>query len=136
MSATPLPVDAGLLARFRSAGAEIAWRVAPASGAGGGKRKGRPARVAHLNDDEARVERSEGRGALRLTVDSGPVGALVVILEADRRGPPSALGALDAGRDPGFSNGAIVAVWGPGDAPADARPRFSDLVELARYALR
>ena len=133
MSAPPLAIDAGLLARFRAAGSQIAWTTSPGPG---GKVRGRSASVAHLHDEEARVERW-GRGSRAgLVVDPGPVGALLIVLEADRRGLPTALGASNAGRDPAFPGGSIVAVWGPGAVPADSRPRFSDLVEIARYALR
>jgi hypothetical protein len=127
-----LAVDAGLLARFREAGAKIAWRPAPK---GAGRPAGRRARIAHLHDEEARVE-EWGRGARAgVAVDSGPLGALVVVLAADRRGAPDALGAREAGGDPAFSAGAIVAGWGGEPVPTDARPRLADLVELARYAL-
>ncbi|HYA54841.1 MAG TPA: hypothetical protein VEG42_04480 [Thermoplasmata archaeon] len=134
MSTDPdtLSVDAGLLARFRAAGEKISWR----SVVGGRKRaSGTRVRIAHLHDEEARVEVA-GRGARwRVVVDSGPVGALVLLLEVDRRGPPGALGASEAGRDPTFPSGAIVAVWGQSDVPTDSTPRLSDLVDLARYAL-
>jgi hypothetical protein len=91
--------------------------------------------VAHLHDEEARVEVS-GRGqSRRIAVDSGPVGALVLLLEIDRRGPPTVLGAAEAGRDPSFPAGAIVAAWGTAAVPQDASPGVRDLVELARYAL-
>ncbi len=127
-----LPIDPGLLARYRSAGAKIRWRPVLS------KTKASPARsvrIAHLHDEEARVEVS-GRGKrVRVAVDSGPVGALVLLLEIDRRGPPAALGAAEAGRDPNFPSGAIVAAWGSETVPADSKPEFADLVELARYAL-
>jgi len=133
VTAAPLAIDPGLRARFRAAGSEIAWKTP--SGPGPTVR-GRTAAIAHLHDEEARVERW-GRGVRAgLAVDPGPVGALLLVLEADRRGLPTALGASNAGRDPAFPGGAIVAVWGPGAVPSDSRPRFSDLVEIARYALR
>ncbi len=81
------------------------------------------------------MEESGAGRRVRVAVDSGPVGALVILLEIDRRGPPSALGASEAGRDPAFPSGAIVAGWGGVSVPADSRPRLHDLVELARYAL-
>jgi hypothetical protein len=128
----PKPIDPGLLARYRDAGRRIAWRPAPK----GAKRpQGRRARIAHLNDEEARVE-EWGTGTQRgIAVDSGPVGALVVLLEIDRRGAPTALGAENAGRDAAFPSGAIVAAWGAVTVPTDSRPRVQDLVDLARYAL-
>ena len=134
MKARPgsLTVDPGLLARFLAAGEKIAWRSVLA----GAKRRGKVrVRIAHLNDEEARVAVS-GRGPnARMTVDAGPVGALVLLLEIDRRGPPSALGASEAGREPGFPSGAIVAAWGKSEVPKDSEPRLPDLVDLARYAL-
>lgn len=125
-------VDPGLLARFRAAEGKIGWREAP----GPARRSpGRASRIAHLHDEEARVE-VKGRGTrVRVAVDSGPLGALVLLLEIDRRGPPSGLGASEAGRHPGFPSGAIVVAWGGEDVPRDATPTLADLVELARYAL-
>ncbi len=129
MSAGPLSIDAGLLARFRAAGAAIAWRPAATKGA-----RGRRARIAHLHDEEARVEawgRDPGGG---VEVDSGPVGALVILLEADRRGALPGVEARAAGADPRFPQGALAATWGPAPA-AVGGPTVRDLVELARYAL-
>jgi hypothetical protein len=134
MSATPksLPVDAGLLARYREAGHKITWRPAPK----GTKRlAGRTARIAHLNDEDARIERWGTAKRVGIAVDSGPLGALVLLLEIDHRGLPSALGAENAGRDASFPSGAIVAGWGEVTVPMDSRPKLEDLVELARYAL-
>jgi hypothetical protein len=125
-------IDPGLLARYRDAGRRIAWRPAPK----GAKRPaGRRARIAHLHDEEARVEEWGTARRVAVAVDSGPVGALVLLLEIDRRGPPTALGAEEAGRDAAFPSGAIVAAWGEVAVPTDSRPRLADLVELARYAL-
>jgi hypothetical protein len=131
VTAEGLAVAPGLMDRFRSAGQQIEWRAAPR-----GKGRARAARVAHLFQEEARVEQRELKGGLRLTVDSGPVGALVLLLEADRRGPPRLLVSQNAGRDPAFRSGALVAVWGPSeDPPADGTVHVHDLVDLARYAL-
>ena len=131
--ASALPsVDPGLLARFRSAGAKITWRDALSTAA---RSPRRVSRIAHLHDEEARVEVT-GRGTrTRIAVESGPVGALVLLLEIDGRGPPSALGASEAGHEPGFPGGAIVAAWGGASVPHDSSPTLSDLVELARYSL-
>jgi hypothetical protein len=127
---TSLSIDPGLLSRFRAAGEKIAWRPV-----GGKSATGPRARIAHLHDEEARVE-LRGRGAkFRLTVDSGPLGALVLLLEIDRRGPPTGLGASEAGRTPRFPSGAIVAAWDGEAVPEDSRPTVRDLVELARYSL-
>ncbi|HYK93735.1 MAG TPA: hypothetical protein VEY07_06805 [Thermoplasmata archaeon] len=134
MTGAALPVDTGLLARFRAAGKEIGWRAAP-------RTPGRPApagsalrRIAHLHDEEARVEsRRVGKG-YSVRVDSGPVGALALILEMDGRGLPTSLETAEAGALPGFDQGAIEARWG-GAAPTRAQLPLHDLVELARYAL-
>ena len=131
-AAGPLRIDPGLLARYREAGRRIAWRPAPK---GPRRPAGHRARVAHLHDEEARVEEWGTGPRARLAVDSGPLGALVILLEIDRRGPPSVLGAEDASRDAAFPSGAIVAAWGEGTVPTDSRPSVRDLVELARYAL-
>jgi len=127
-----LSIDPGLLGRFREAGRRIAWRAAPRAGR---RPAGRRARIAHLNDEEARVEEWGTGKRTGIAVDSGPVGALVLLLEFDRRGAPTALGAENAGRDAAFPSGAIVAAWGEVAVPTDSRPRVEDLVELARYAL-
>ena len=127
-----LAIDPGLLARYRDAGRRIAWRAPPRRS---GRAAGRRVRIAHLHDEEARVEEWGTERRAGLAVDSGPVGALVLLLEIDRRGPPTALGAENAGRNAAFPSGAIVAAWGRVAVPTDARPRIADLVELARYAL-
>ncbi len=122
-----LPVAPGLLERFRDAAGQIQWRAT------GGRR---PLRVAHLFQEEARVELVEESEGCRCVVEAGPVGALVLLIEAERRGLPAALVAQDAGRDRRFPTGTIVAVWGKATVPkGDGTPRFSDLVDLARYAL-
>jgi hypothetical protein len=134
VSAPPaaLPIDPGLLARYRDAGRKITWRPAPRSAR---RPAGRKARIAHLNDEDARVEEWGTAKSRGMAVDSGPVGALVLLLEIDRRGPPAALGAENADRDAAFPSGAIVAGWGGVTVPTDSRPKLTDLVELARYAL-
>jgi hypothetical protein len=127
-----LGIDAGLLARYRDAGEKIAWRAAPR----GTKRpRGRTARIAHLHDESARIEQWGTGAKSGIAVDSGPVGALVILLEIDRRGPPSAIGAQDAGRDPAFGSGSLIAAWGGDPMEFDSRPTLNDLVKLARYAL-
>jgi hypothetical protein len=133
MSDLAASVGAGLLDRFRRAGAEIAWREQVPVGKA--RRRKEPAdrvRIAHLHDEEARVlDRTDGS----LVVDSGPVGALVLLLEIDRRGAPSSLRAQDAGAVPGFGQGALEAGWGAVVAePSPALP-VADIVALARYAL-
>jgi hypothetical protein len=125
-------VDAGLLGRFRAAGEKIVWRDVPAAAKRAGEAR---ARIAHLHDEEARVEQRARGGRARVAADSGPLGALVLILEVDRRGGSYRLGAAEAGREPGFPSGAIVVAWGGASVPDDSTPTLSDLVELARYAL-
>ncbi|HTW55902.1 MAG TPA: hypothetical protein VMG36_05595 [Thermoplasmata archaeon] len=127
----PFGIDPGLWARFRDAGEKVAWRPAP-------HRPGAPAagtaRIAHLHDEEAREERHERGGAFTLTVDSGPVGALLLLLEAGVRGPPRRWETIEAPTAPGFPGGALRGTWssrGPAGGPIGPR----DLIELARYAL-
>lgn len=127
-----LPVDAGLLARMREAYRAVRWTPAPS------RRRpsaGHTVREARLHDESARVETWGPGGDDGIAVTSGPVGALVLLLEIDRRGLPTALGARNAGSDPSFPEGAIVAVWSADGVAADSRPSLTDLVELARYAL-
>ncbi len=131
MSAGVLPADAGLVERFRAARARIAWRDAPGAPEARPRRR---ARIAHLNDEETRVE-SWGRAPRgQMEVDAGPLGALLLLLEADRRGALPRLESREAGTDPGFPHGAIRAAWG-GPDPSASGPTPRDLVELARYAL-
>ena len=82
-------VDPGLLVRFRAAEPRIAWRAAPA-----GRGKGPRPRIAHLHDEECRVVRRGREGAGSLAVESGPLGALLLLLEIDRHGTPRDLGAV------------------------------------------
>jgi len=126
--AVPLDVPPGLLDRFRAAGRQVAWRPASAGG--------RAAQIAHLFQEEARVETQDAGGGVVMKVDSGPVGALVLLLQADRRGLPRRWSSQNAGRDPRFPSGALLGVWGPvEDPPSDGAVRLADLIELARYAL-
>jgi hypothetical protein len=127
-----LEIDAGLLARFRKAGAKIAWRGGPKAPK---RPRGRRVRVAHLNDEDARVESWGTESAGGVEVESGPVGALVLLLEADRRGFPGTLEPVEAGVDPAFPGGAIRALWHRTAAPGASPLDLQDLVRLARYAL-
>ncbi|MCI4331266.1 MAG: hypothetical protein L3K19_05410 [Thermoplasmata archaeon] len=132
MSPGSLPADPGLLHRFRQAGEKIAWRSADRATASLSPRR---ARIAHLHDEESRVEDLEdGRGYCVVT-DSGPVGALVLLLEIDRRGPPDRLRTHDAGELPAFPQGALEAVWGGAPSQPERGLPLLDLVKLARYAL-
>jgi hypothetical protein len=132
MRPVPLPLDAGLLERLREAGRRIAWRPARPRGR---SRGATTVRLARLGDEEARVETREDSPGTTVEVTAGPVGAVVLLLEADRRGPPTELGSRNAGRAPAFPGGSIVVGWGTGPLRADSRPTVHDLVELARYAL-
>jgi len=129
---TGLEIDAGLARRLRDAGSAMVWRAADAPGGG---RDGPAARVARLRDEEARVETREGASGTTVEVDAGPVGAVVLLLVADRRGLPSSLGSRDARPGSSFPLGSIVASWGGAEVVADARPTLRDLLKLARYAL-
>ncbi|MCI4321618.1 MAG: hypothetical protein L3K18_04570 [Thermoplasmata archaeon] len=135
MSAAPSPlgIDPGLLGRFRTAGAAITWK--PADAPKGSRAKRRSARVAHLNDEEARVEERREGTAQVLTVDSGPVGALVLILRWADGGTPSRLLTHEAGELAAFPSGAIEARWESPAATPQLALRLADLVALARYAL-
>jgi hypothetical protein len=131
------PVDAGLLQRFQRAGQGIQWRATVATPRARSKapaKSTRPSRTAHLHDENARVEVSEGGDRAEVTVESGPLGALVLLLEIDRRGVPTTLTQHPAHELPGFSQGAIRARWLP-TGIRDHAVRLSDLVALARYAL-
>jgi len=134
-----LPVDPGLMQRFRAAGAQVTWRPAndPPPPRASKSRKGGVAgrRIARLHEEEALVEETPSARAPTLLVDSGPVGALVLLLEIDRRGRPTYLVARDARERKEFPNGAIEAGWG--SEPVAGKPPLPlrDLVDLARYAL-
>jgi hypothetical protein len=131
-------IDPGLRTRFHAAGAEIAWRdVPPMLGAKRARGTVRPSsRIAHLHDEEARVEEVADGTNPRLVVDSGPVGALVLVLRWDERGPPTRLVPHEAGTVPGFPSGALEAEWGPSDgSPSVLAVPLTQLVALARYAL-
>jgi len=128
----PLGLDDGLVRRLRAAGGTIAWR--PARPARGGRPRG-TVRVARLGDDEATVEIREEPSGATVEVDAGPVGAVVLLVEADRRGLPATLASRNGRAGAPFPNGSIVAAWGAASVAADARPTVHDLVELARYAL-
>ena len=130
MSGLTGQVDPGLMDRFRRAAGEIQWREAPTS-----PRRGRSkvaTRIAHLHDEEARVE---VRSSDHWAVDSGPVGALVLLNEIDRRGAVPELSSRNAGELPGFGQGALEARWSAPERTAPGSVRVADLVALARYAL-
>ncbi len=124
----PLAIDPGLLRRFRDAGAKVTWTAAPGP-------PGAPssARIARLHEEEARIEERPTPGGHLLKVESGPVGALIVLLEIDRRGGLPTLSSEEAGADGAFPSGAIEARWGPPGGRSTLAVR--DLIEVARYAL-
>jgi hypothetical protein len=126
------PIPAGLRARFRTAGEGIVWRVAPVPPR---RAKTHRARIARLGDEEARVEEWGSASDGGVLVESGPLGALALLLVIDPRDDAPRLGARRAGRDAEFPGGAICAAWGKVEVPADEHPRLRDLVDLARYAL-
>jgi hypothetical protein len=128
----PWGIHPGLRARFVSAGERIAWKPSVEAPT---RPSGRRGRVAVFREETARVEEWGSDTDGGVMVDSGPLGALVLMLTVHRRGIPRAIGAVLAGRDPAFPSGAIVAVWGDGPVPEDERPRPEDVVDLARYAL-
>jgi hypothetical protein len=125
-------IDPGLLGRFRAAGVQIQWRDAPPAGRSKKSAATALPQIAHLNDEEARVDR---RAAEQWFVDAGPLGALVLLLEIDRRALPVQLVSREAGEVPGFDQGAIEARWGPPSEGAPVGPTMKDLIGLARYAL-
>jgi len=123
----PFPATPGLRARFLQAGEKIAWR--PAS------ETEENAWIAHLNDEEARMEREEVNGDLRITTDAGPVGALVLLLEIEQWGDPVFLHTVNS-KTPPFAQGALEAGWGLTAPRPNGRPLpIEDVVALARYAL-
>ncbi|MGA7922918.1 MAG: hypothetical protein WCA77_02965 [Thermoplasmata archaeon] len=138
MSDAAWPVDPGLLSRFRRAGSAIQWRVAGRAQ----RTKGRSSpmdvgtiRVAHLNDEEARVVVRSVAGAREVITDSGPLGALVLVLEVDERGIPGSLTQHSARDVAGFDAGAIRARWSLAAKGEKGAVPLSDIVALARYAL-
>jgi hypothetical protein len=114
--------------RFRQAGDGIRWRTVPGA---------RPrAQIAHLNDEESRVEVVDDGPTHQLRVESGPVGALVLLLEIAQRGPATELWAVETTVPP-FPRGMLVARWGSNfpQGTAGHGIELTDLVTLARYAL-
>jgi hypothetical protein len=140
------PIDPGLRERFRAAEAQIQWRDAepartrPAKGAKPSRQrtpkpKTARVRIAHLHDEEARLEETDHGPTVSFVVDSGPVGALLVLLEMERRGPPALLTTRDAGESPEFPQGAIEARWDDRTTRPEFALPIADLIQLARYAL-
>ena len=132
MSPVEFTVDPGLLARCRKAVEQVRWRsVSP--GRPRRRHEVHTIRVAHLHDEEARVETRETERGFELTVDAGPVGALLVLVEASERGAPQQLTQREG--DPSFRAGLLRAVWGTSGWSSGTPVPFADIVALARYAL-
>ncbi len=123
-------IDPRIIDRFRTAGRSIQWQsVVPNEGGSS------HARIATLHEQPARVEERETVSGREMIVDSGPVGALVLVLEVDRHGLPHALDPVAGGETEGFPEGALRAIWGTGPVPAPGAV-WKDVLNLARYALR
>ena len=91
MSTSVVPADPHLLDRLRSAETAIAWREIRTG------TSGVTARIAHLHDEECRVEdRVEAQGRT-LVADAGPVGSLVILVAVDRVGELPLLRSVPAG---------------------------------------
>lgn len=137
MSGHRLPGEAVLWERLRAAEKEIAWTEAASRPRS--KRSRAPVtrvRVAKLHDEEARFELSESGPSCSAVASSGPVGALLLLLEMDRRGAPQHLYARPAAPRSPYPDGAIEAEWG-GPPAGDGRPEvpIEELLALVRYAL-
>lgn len=120
------PPEPSVWARLRAAEAAIAWRRAGAAGT----------RVAHLHDEEAHIRLRERPGRAELTVEPGPLGALVALAETDRRGLPCAIDVVAAGAPAPFGGGAVVLRWESGRPAVPSTELLAELLTAARYALR
>lgn len=132
MTASVLPLESALVARFRAAGEAIRWRDLVSA------RGSSSLQLARLHEEESRVERStEPRGVTLLT-EAGPLGALVILLEADRRNALPSIRSVEAGSRSDFPEGGIRAQWPrplSRTATESEEVPIQDLVVLARYAL-
>jgi hypothetical protein len=144
--AEPLPIDPGLLERFLEAERSVEWKsidpltktAGALKGRGRTDTRGRPksgSRIAYYHDETARIERRSVGSEKVVTVTSGPVGALLLVGECHRRGLPSSLASRNAGAHPDFPDGAVEARWDPKTRRRRYALPFTDVVELARYAL-
>lgn len=119
-------VEPRLLERLRRAGRAVRWEGSGPDGGG---------RFAELHQERARVEERRAALGRELTVEAGPVGALVLLLEVDRTGRLPLLEVLGAGREPRFPDGALRATWdGIAREEEAASATWREVVELARYA--
>lgn len=130
-------IDAALLDRLRRALPSVTWEAAPARGTGPKRPAPRTtSRVARLHDETARVEESTAGGRYRLTAESGPLGAMLILLACAERGRPTYLASRAVEELPAFASGAVEAAWGgPRRPAAKGAPKIADLVAVARYAL-
>ncbi len=123
------PGDPGLWERFRAIRPRLTTqrlRLPPPV------RRGHRADRVTLNEQTARREIRPGPGgSVEVVVDSGPLGALLLLLEWDDRNEPPVFRPVDRG-EPAFPEGAIVARFG--GPPADSLPA-KQIVDLARFAL-
>ncbi|MGI0151922.1 MAG: hypothetical protein ACREC5_08305, partial [Thermoplasmata archaeon] len=129
------PIDPGLMARFRRAGAEIRWsELGTPPGGDGPAGRALIARHAVYDDESARIEERLGPSRRAIRAESCPVGALVLLLEIDRAGRLPSLAPIPSDADPSFPGGAIEAWWGAaGEGPSLP---LRQLVALARFALK
>ena len=82
------------------------------------------------------MDEENGPGATRrIVVESGPVGALVLLLAIDAAARAPYLAPHAAGRMAGFPQGAIEALWETKPRRTSGSLPTKDLVDLARYAL-
>jgi len=123
------PGDPGLWERFRAIRPKIrAERLELSAPLGPGHRADRVT----LNEQTARRERRPGSdGSLDVIVDSGPLGALLLLLEWDDRDEVPVFRPVDRG-EPDFPEGAIVARFG--GPPGGSLPA-KQILDLARFAL-
>ncbi|HEV2449619.1 MAG TPA: hypothetical protein VGU43_04310 [Thermoplasmata archaeon] len=137
MSTNRLPGEAVLWERLRAAEKEIGWTEVPARTRSKRPRAPTPRiRVAKLHDEEARFELSESGPRCSAVASSGPVGALLLLLEMDRRGAPGHLYARAAAKSSPYPDGAIEAEWGsPAAGDGRAEVPIEELLALVRYAL-
>lgn len=137
MSGGRLPGETVLWERLRAAEKEIAWTEAPTGARSKRSRSPSPwVRLAKLHDEEARFELTESGPSCSAIASSGPVGALLLLMEMDRRGAPGHLYARPASKRSPYPDGAIEAQWGS-PAAGDGRPEvpIEELLALVRYAL-
>ena len=125
----PRPGDPGLWERFRAVRPKIRSEPLELPAPRG---PGHRADRVTLNEQTARRERRpHPDGSIEVVVDSGPLGALLLLLEWDDRGEPPVFGPVDQG-EPDFPEGAIVARFG--GPPAASLPA-KQILDLARFAL-